>query len=262
MKLPFLNHAPATHAPARPADLGWDFHNHLLPGVDDGMADFEQARQAITALQQQGYSGAVMTPHIFKGVFNNGPANLTEAYAGFLERLRAEHVNFPVHLAAEYYADEHMLDAIKREDLLYVPVGKERWVLLEFPANHDGTTAPICVAALAARGYRPVIAHVERYPYVAKGKTVWMSRLERAGAILQGNIGSLAGQYGSDVRNFAHWLMDREMIQIWGTDLHKPEHVAKWLTPGLAQLASPGRLNRPLDLLAAPTAPKLLEHAG
>lgn len=239
----------------KPADLGLDFHSHLVPGVDDGVSDLAEARRAIQALRDAGYSGAVVTPHIFRGIYDNTAAGLSAAFAVLLAALGDETETFSLHLGAEYQADEHLLDLIKRNELLAVTVGQERWVLVEFPGHQDdGSTSAICVAALAARGYKPVIAHIERYPYVAKGRTVWLNRLSRAGAILQADLGSLVGQYGDDARRFAHWLMERDLIRVWGSDLHKPEQMARFITPALAQLAPRGRLNPLLDALAVPAA--------
>ena len=243
----------------RSQDIGLDFHSHLLPGVDDGVADLAEARKAIAALRRAGFSGAVVTPHIFKGVYDNSSAGLTAAFADFAADLAAEPEPFALHLAAEYFADDNFLEMIKADDLLSLRVGGERWVLLEFPSHREAPTAAICVAALAARGYRPVIAHVERYLYVARGRTVWLSRFTRSRAILQGDIGSLAGQHGEEVRRFALWLLDRQMIQIWGSDLHHPEQMERFIAPGLAELAPRGHLNQLLDPVLAATAPRLAE---
>ena len=160
-------------------------------------------------------------------------------------------MTFRFGFAAEYFADENFLELVKRNDLLFLNVEDERWVLIEFPYHRDHSTSAICVAALAARGYRPVIAHVERYRYVGQGRTVWLSRFARAGAILQGDIGSLAGQHGEDARSFAHWLLSRDLIKIWGSDLHKPKQMERYIAPGLAQLTSLGRLNGLLNPVEA-----------
>lgn len=256
MKLPFFSNRGT-----KPAELGLDFHNHLLPGVDDGSSTLEEAKQSIAALRGAGFCGAVITPHIYKGVYDNTPELLTAAFDEFVANLGEIARDFPLRLAAEYFADESFLDLVRRNDLLFLDVEGERWVLIEFPFQRDNSTSALCVAALAARGYRPVIAHVERYRYVAQGRTVWLSRFARSGAILQGDIGSLAGQHGEDARSFAHWLLSRELIKIWGSDLHKPKQMERHIAPGLAQLTALGRLNavlNPVEVgmhMAKPTTP-------
>jgi tyrosine-protein phosphatase YwqE len=221
--------------------LGMDFHSHLLPGVDDGMPAYQDALAAIDGLTALGFGGAVLTPHIYRGVFDNESGALRAAFAAFTETLAADGIDFPLYLAAEYFADENFLRLIEQDDILSVTVGDERWVMLEFPFLQETPFAGVCLSALAARGYRPVIAHVERYRFVAQATQEWLDRFARAGAVLQGDIGSLVGQYGEDAQRLSNWLAERDLIAIWGTDLHRPAHLDRHIVPGLAKLAAAGR---------------------
>jgi tyrosine-protein phosphatase YwqE len=241
----------------RPGPLGLDFHNHLLPGVDDGMKNFAEAKTAVSALAAAGFTGAVITPHIHAGVYDNFRSQLRQNFAAFVTRLQAEGENFPLHLAAEYFADEHFLNLIHQGELLSLQVGQERWVLVEFPYHQETPFTGICLSALAARGYRPVIAHVERYNFVARAPAAWLARFANLGAILQGDIGSLAGQHGEHVRRFAHWLTARNLVPIWGTDLHQPSQMEPFIKRGLRHLPPPQRLNK----LLAPVREPLEELA-
>jgi protein-tyrosine phosphatase len=130
---------------------------------------------------------------------------------------------------------------IEQDDILHITVGHERWVLLEFPYMQETPFASVCLSALVARGYRPVIAHVERYRFVAQAPEDWLARFAAAGAVLQGDIGSLVGQHGDPVRRFAAWLSERRQIELWGTDLHHEGQLDRHIVPGLAKLAAAGR---------------------
>jgi tyrosine-protein phosphatase YwqE len=236
----------------RSGPLGLDFHNHLLPGVDDGMKDFATAKTAVAALAAAGFAGAVVTPHIHAGVYDNRRTQLRQSFAIFTAHLRAAGEHFPLHLAAEYFADEHFLDLIQRDELLSLPVGQERWVLVEFPYHQETPYTGICLSALAARGYCPVIAHVERYHFVAKAPAAWLARFAALGAILQGDIGSLAGQHGEHVRRFGLWLVARNLVPLWGTDLHDPSQMEQFIDRGLRYLPAAQRLNRLLEPVRQP----------
>jgi tyrosine-protein phosphatase YwqE len=231
--------------------LGMDFHSHLLPGVDDGMTAYQEARAAIDGLVALGFGGAVLTPHIYRGVFDNDSGALRAAFAAFTAALAADGVDFRLHLAAEYFADENFLRLIEQDDILSVTVGDERWVLLEFPYLQETSFAGGCLAALVARGYRPVVAHVERYRFVAQAPQDWLEKFARVGAVLQGDIGSLVGQFGEEARRLSGWFAEREAITIWGTDLHRPAQLERHIVPGLAKLAKAGVLNEALAPLAA-----------
>ena len=58
--------------------LGWDLHAHLVPSVDDGVRTVDEAIDAIVGMQSLGYSGCVVTPHIYQDVHpNDTPGLLT-----------------------------------------------------------------------------------------------------------------------------------------------------------------------------------------
>jgi tyrosine-protein phosphatase YwqE len=88
---------------------------------------------------------------------------------------------------------------------------------------------------------------VERYRFAAQTPDTWLQQFKRYGAVLQGDIGSLAGQHGEDVKRFATWLLLRNYIEIWGTDIHKSRQIERHIIPGLAQLGLAGRLNNALN---------------
>lgn len=226
--------SPAT--PAAP-NLGLDFHCHLLPAVDDGMADFAEARTAILRMKEIGYTGAVLTPHIYQSLYYNTATSLRRAYEAFAEEIAAAGMTFELHLAAEYFIDDHLLDLISRDELLFVQSGQDRLVLVELPLYRESPYAEACLSGLALRGYRPVIAHVERYRTIRKKPQPWLDYFAAFGAMLQGNIGSLTGQYGESVRLFAEELRARDAISIWGTDLHQGADLEHYIRPGLAHLS-------------------------
>lgn len=232
-------------------ELGLDFHSHLLPEVDDGMESYADAKMAIVELRALGFLGAVLTPHLYRGVFDNQASQLRATFQTFVSGLQDDGVEFPLYLAGEYFSDEHFLKLIEQGDLLYLSMGHERWVLLEFPYLQETPFAGACLSALVSRGYRPVIAHVERYRFVAQTPEPWLEQFARYNAILQGDIGSLAGQHGEPVRRFAHWLLERNHVSIWGTDIHSSGQIKRHIVPGLAQLAIAGRLNNPLNPILA-----------
>jgi len=43
---------------------GTDFHNHLVPGVDDGARDLDESAAALRRFQQQGVTQLITTPHV------------------------------------------------------------------------------------------------------------------------------------------------------------------------------------------------------
>lgn len=215
------------------------------------MVSYSDAKLTIEKLKSLGFAGAVVTPHLYHGVFDNTAPELRASFANFITELRNDGVKFPLYLAGEYFADEHFLQLIEQGDLLHTELAGERLVLLEFSYLQETPFASAGLAALAAHGYRPVIAHVERYRFVARTPEPWLKLFARYGAILQGDIGSLAGQHGADVKRFAQWLLECNHVPIWGTDIHKSGQIDRHIVPGLMQLNEAGRLSGGLNSMLA-----------
>lgn len=247
MRRPHLNRLGQGRAAP---ELGWDFHCHLLPGVDDGVRTLAESREAIDALKALGYRGSVVTPHIYAGVYDNTAAGLRVAFEHFCEVVDRD---YDLILAAEYQADDHLMGLLAQgEALLHVPLKGERLVVAEFPYLMAPPRGMDALRALVEAGYRPVLAHVERYRYMQFDPASWLERLLNLGVWLQANVGSLAGMYGPAPQAFARKLLKQDLPVIWSSDLHRPRQVARYIAPGLRQLASLTRLNPVLDALDMP----------
>jgi tyrosine-protein phosphatase YwqE len=223
----------------------WDFHCHLLPAVDDGLRNLEETQSAIVGMMALGYRGAVLTPHIYPGVYDNRPDQL-RAHFNQLQTQLSNH--FKLQLAAEYFADEALLADIEKDDVLYLELGDHKIVLVEFPALMPSPVGMDVLLGLRHAGYQPVLAHVERYRYVGLEPSRWLPRFAQTGIWLQCDIGSLAGQYGTHPQSLAHSLLDQNLPTLWGSDLHRVAQLQRYVAPGLAALTKSGqRINAILD---------------
>lgn len=251
---------PHSAAPAGPLAPAWDFHCHLLPEVDDGIKTLEESLIAIEKLIGLGYQGCVLTPHIYAGVFDNEKSALQAAFAVYQKEVAAKHPGFKLHLAAEYFADAHFLDLVRADTLLVTPVGTERWVLVEFPYLQESPYSLPALAALTQKGYRPVIAHLERYRYMTADPASWLKRLAPYKPLFQCDIGSLVGQHGTSARRLAQWLLKQEAVALWGTDLHAVSQVERFMVPGLPCVARNNMINPLLAPLFSEIAPMVFAH--
>jgi tyrosine-protein phosphatase YwqE len=206
-----------------PADLGWDLHSHLIPGVDDGVEDEEEAISCMEALRALGYRGAVTTPHIRPGMFENEEGDLR----GRLERMRAvaaEHVpDFGLALAAEYWFDDQLMRRIEEgpEGLLgFGPQG--RLLLVEFPSASAPFGLDRFVEASRASGFQPIIAHPERYAFLrGRDGRKRLAGWRAEGALAQINVGALGGQFGPGTKAAARGFHKHGLVDLIGTDMHR-----------------------------------------
>jgi tyrosine-protein phosphatase YwqE len=74
-------------------------------------------------------------------------------------------------------------------------------------------------------GYKPILAHPERYPFWYRSLDEYQ-RFFDMGVILQLNLNSLSGYYGPDAKRIAEKLIEMEIVQALGTDMHHMKHGA------------------------------------
>ena len=81
------------------------------------------------------------------------------------------------------------------------------------------------IDSIRACGLRPLLAHPERYLRLLSESD--LADLHARGLRYQGNLGSLAGLYGSQVQRLARRLHKSGLYTTWGTDAHSPGMITK-----------------------------------
>lgn len=196
-----------------------DFHNHVIPGVDDGAADEAQARAALDTLHEQGVHTVVATPHV-SGALTTDARTLAPRLAELDEgwaRLRAAAEGSPVRLlrGAEVMLDTPAPDLSDER----LRLGGTKAVLVEFPFMNVPPNAPQALFELKMRGWIPVLGHPERYGNAAADLSD-AAEWKRVGALLQVNAGSLLGRYGDGPKRLAWSLLGRGWVDYLSSDYH------------------------------------------
>ncbi|MCB0575726.1 MAG: hypothetical protein KDC61_14300 [Saprospiraceae bacterium] len=200
-----------------------DMHAHWLPGVDDGAQSDREGLEMIRGLQDLGYRKLIATPHI-KAMYENGPKNLAKAFDRFKRVVIKEGIRIELGMAAEYMLDEEFEKHLKSGPLLTL---KENYVLVELSHHNVNILKSLqkTLFNLQVEGYRPVLAHPERYHYYFENfKTI--EGLKEAGCLFQLNALSLAGHEGREITKRARKLLDQGWYEFVGSDLHNPQQLA------------------------------------
>ena len=217
----------------------FDYHSHLVPGVDDGAPDLAAALEMVDGLVVLGYEGAVTTPHIMAGTYPNDRSTLEPAFATLHAAVAERHPGFQLALGAEYFLDASLLDRVAGGGDLLAP-GNRLLFELAFGVPPDEGLLREFLFEAHMRGLQPVMAHIERYPY-------WHGQLQRFGDLadqgvwLQVNAASLAGAYGPEVQQTAATCIDEGWVSLLGSDAHGMRHIdalaAARIRPSLHKLA-------------------------
>lgn len=228
-----------------PADLSvlrCDIHSHFIPGIDDGAQNLEQSMELLRAMHELGYRKVITTPHSMADGYRNTP----EIILGGLEKLRAEvarqGLDMEVDAAAEYYLDHDLENKVA--DRQVITFG-DKLLLFELPFISEPAILLNVVFAMQTQGYRPVLAHPERYGFWHNDYSKY-ERLKERGVLFQLNLVALTGAYGPKAKEIAERLIDAGAYELLGSDCHNMNHVEairNTLTrPYLHKLIASGKL--------------------
>lgn len=208
----------------KPTDLSvlkCDLHSHLIPGIDDGTKTMEESIALIRLFYELGYKKIITTPH----VLSDGYPNTPEIILNELEKLKValdnENIPIEVEAAAEYYIDYDFSKKIKQEKLL--TFGKN-YLLFEISYINPPDNFEHIIFQLQTSGYKPVLAHPERYPFWLQNVEK-LEKLKEKGVLFQLNINSLTGYYSHESRQAAEQLIERNMVDFLGSDCHHFRHI-------------------------------------
>lgn len=219
-----------------------DLHSHLIPGIDDGVKTIEESVTVIKALHQLGYKKLITTPHIMGDYYKNSGETILPGLEKVREALAKESVPVEIEAAAEYYVDDLFLDKLVRNELLTFSGNK---VLIELPFFNEPTNFFKVVFELTVAGYKPVLAHVERYTFWHRDMESYEKLRDRE-VLLQMNITSLLEEDSTSIKRIAEKLISNNYIDILGSDVHNMKHIEKihkaLPNRSLEQLVSSGRL--------------------
>lgn len=195
-----------------------DMHSHVLPGIDDGAQNPQESIFLIKRLMDLGIKKIIATPHIMVDYYRNTPETINDALALLKAELIKEKIDIEVQAAAEHYFDETFEARVNEQKLMTIG---DNYVLFEFSFINQPPNAIPVIQKLRDLGYKPILAHPERYPYLDLEQ---FKTLHNWGVDFQLNTISLTGYYGKESKKLAEELIDNQLIDFISSDMHHPRH--------------------------------------
>ncbi|MEP2671226.1 MAG: CpsB/CapC family capsule biosynthesis tyrosine phosphatase [Cyclobacteriaceae bacterium] len=197
--------------------LETDIHSHLLPELDDGVKSLEESAQLIHQFIELGYKKIITTPHVMSDFYRNEPSAIVEKLELLKQYLKSENINIPIEAAAEYYLDESLIERINKGEKLLTFGNK--YLLFETNFLTEPFQLKEFIFSITTLGYKPVLAHPERYQYLVNNFEK-VEDLKNRGVLFQINIPSIIGAYSKPIQKLAIQLIDKGWVDFLGSDCH------------------------------------------
>ncbi|WP_205695520.1 tyrosine-protein phosphatase [Conexibacter sp. SYSU D00693] len=196
-----------------------DLHCHVLPGIDDGPEDLEEALGLCRAQVAAGITTVVATPHVAWEFPDNDAARIAAGVASVRDALAREELDLQVLPGAEVALTQAA--ELDDEELRALTLGGGPWLLLEPPLSPAAPDFEFVLQGLAARGHRLLVAHPERIPAFLRDREV-VERCVAEGMLMQVTAGSFVGRFGRDVQRFAMGMLQDGLVHNVASDAHGP----------------------------------------
>lgn len=197
-----------------------DIHSHIMQAVDDGAKDMEESIAMLHQAKQEGITAIILTSH-------QKPTQCCVSVSGIQERidqlcreLEKQDICMELYAGSElFYSHDLQRRLINGE---VCTLAGSAYVLVEFFPSESWQYIRDGLYRLVCTGYRPIVAHAERYVQL-------MSVLERLqklvemGCYIKVNADSVMGEYGFGMKRKVRNLLKAELVHFVTTDAHR-EH--------------------------------------
>lgn len=191
-----------------------DIHTHILPGIDDGCENFEQAIFLLNDSVNQNVTDLFLTPHRRKA-FNANISEILKQYELLCSLAKKEGFNINLYYGQEIFVDRDFKKLLNDKEV--IGLGGSNVLLLEFDYFKRTDIAEICYET-KCKGYIPVCAHVERYDYFSVEEAV---EVKDVGGFIQVNAGSLIKKIDNRAqRKKALKFFDEKLVDFVASDTH------------------------------------------
>ncbi len=216
-----------------------DLHSHVLPGLDDGAEDLDEALAICRAAVADGITVLAATPHV-RDDYPTTPDQMEVALAQVQAAVGGE-----LRVVAGGEIDSMELDRPLEELRRFGLGGNPRYLLVETPYTGWRLDLGERLFRLRTQGITAVLAHPERNANV-QARPELLEPIVQGGTLVQLTAASVDGRLGRRTQVCAAALLDRGLAHLLASDAHAPtvraigmgaasaalgdEALARWLT--------------------------------
>lgn len=199
-----------------------DIHMHIIPGVDDGAIDFKMSLEMIEEAYKQGVRNIFCTSH---NVYEKEDIERYKSKFFMLKKMSESlYHDLNLFMGCELLcAGEYMEDILYGLEVgVFLPLGDSKFVLIELYPDATPQEAELIVESMIGAGWKPILAHAERYPALFEGQI--LQELINLGAMIQVNLYSLEEEINESVKERARHLVNNRLAHFVGSDSHRTNY--------------------------------------
>lgn len=201
-----------------------DIHSHILPAVDDGAQNLDDALELLRLAQDDGVTTQFLTPHMRPPRYTNEAIKIQKAFNDFSEIVANAGLNIKLNLSAEVRVGPEIMPLLQRDDFPWLGLWEDKKAfLLEMPHSQVPTGTINVIKWLLQRDILPVIAHPERNREFQTNMTL-LQEFIQAGCLVQITASSLTGKFGDKPEAAAIQLLENDLVTFMATDSHNSFH--------------------------------------
>ena len=194
-----------------------DIHCHIVPNIDDGAKNLDDALEMAKIAYNQGIRKIINTSHYHPNFSYIKGKELLSRVKEFNNILKLNNIDIEVFIGNELYYSEDIIEIIEQKE--FYSLNNSRYLLIEFsPLNFPKNILDI-IYEIKIRGYIPILAHVERYKKVQENVNLIYECINE-GALIQVNSSSIIGKNGNEIKKVSDILLYNNMIHFIATDAH------------------------------------------
>ncbi|RZT21368.1 tyrosine-protein phosphatase [Fictibacillus sp. BK138] len=195
-----------------------DIHSHILPGVDDGAQNLNEAINMAEAAVKEGITYLYATPHHRNGRFENEKQTILNVVDQLNQELIIRGIPLTILPGQEIRIYKELIEDLDRDTLM--PLHHElKYLLIELPSSNVPAYATEILYELSLRNYTPIIVHPERNSEIMENPDL-LKDFIITGALTQITANSVIGNFGKKIMNFSQDLIKSNMAHFIASDAH------------------------------------------
>lgn len=209
-----------------------DLHCHILPGIDDGAADWDESLIMAQAAVDEGITHILATPHHRNRSWFNPKATVVSLVNELQNRLDEAQIPLTIFPGQEVRLHGEILRNIQKDEICFIDE-LNQYVLIEFPTPTVPEYTDRLFYELQTEGITPIIVHPERNRAILKDPSILVDFATR-GIMGQVTAGSYAGYFGREIEKVSEQLIEADTVHFIASDSHnttsRPFHMKEAYT--------------------------------